>query len=71
MCPRTQDNYGENSCAILCLHSTPPIVCIANCNGTIYHAILLPVSNEKCLMQVLDFDFPFYYCVKCFVMMLL
>lgn len=53
MCPRTEDNYGENSCAIICLPSTPPIVCIANCNGTIYHALLLPVSNEKCLMQVL------------------
>lgn len=41
MYPSTDDNYGIDSCSIMCLQTTPPIVIIAMCTGKIYHAILL------------------------------
>ncbi|XP_067208028.1 nuclear pore complex protein Nup88 [Linepithema humile] len=41
MYPSTVDNYGIDSCSIMCLQTTPPIVVIAMCTGKIYHAILL------------------------------
>ncbi|KAJ8681137.1 hypothetical protein QAD02_016924 [Eretmocerus hayati] len=44
--PPTVDNYGTDSCSIMCLQTTPPIVVIAECTGKIYHAILLNENNE-------------------------
>ncbi|KAG5336411.1 NUP88 protein, partial [Acromyrmex charruanus] len=41
MYPSTDDNYGIDSCSIMCLQTTPPIVVVAMCTGKIYHAILL------------------------------
>lgn len=41
MYPSTVDNYGIDSCSIMCMQTTPPIVVIAMCTGKIYHAILL------------------------------
>lgn len=41
MYPPADDNYGIDSCSIMCLQTTPPIVIIAMCTGKIYHAILL------------------------------
>ena len=41
MYPPADDNYGIDSCSIMCLQTTPPIVVIAMCSGKIYHAILL------------------------------
>lgn len=41
MYPPSDDNYGIDSCSIMCLQTTPPIVVIAMCSGKIYHAILL------------------------------
>lgn len=41
MYPPADDNYGMDSCSIMCLQTTPPIVIIAMCTGKIYHAILL------------------------------
>ena len=53
MYPPADDNYGIDSCSIMCLQTTPPIVVIAMCTGKIYHAILLKEeainddSNDK------------------------
>ncbi|XP_078038359.1 nuclear pore complex protein Nup88-like [Augochlora pura] len=44
MHPPADDNYGIDSCSIMCIQTTPPIVVIATCTGKIYHAILL--KNE-------------------------
>nr|XP_003702612.1 PREDICTED: nuclear pore complex protein Nup88 [Megachile rotundata] len=41
MYPPADDNYGVDSCSIMCIQTTPPIVVIAMCTGKIYHAILL------------------------------
>lgn len=41
MYPPADDNYGIDSCSIMCLQTTPPIVVVAMCTGKIYHAILL------------------------------
>ena len=46
MFPPTVDNYGVDSCSIMCLQTTPPIVIIASCAGKIYHAILLNENLE-------------------------
>ncbi|KAK1117799.1 hypothetical protein K0M31_015734 [Melipona bicolor] len=53
MYPPADDNYGIDSCSIMCLQTTPPIVVVAMCTGKIYHAILLKEeatsddSNDK------------------------
>ncbi|XP_050445936.1 nuclear pore complex protein Nup88 [Cataglyphis hispanica] len=48
MYPPTDDNYGIDSCSIMCLQTTPPIVVIAMCTGKIYHAILLrEILNDE------------------------
>ncbi|XP_043276601.1 nuclear pore complex protein Nup88 isoform X2 [Venturia canescens] len=44
MYPPADDNYGIDSCSIMCIQTTPPIVVIATCTGKIYHAILLKDS---------------------------
>ncbi|XP_033345817.1 nuclear pore complex protein Nup88 isoform X1 [Bombus vosnesenskii] len=41
MYPPADDNYGIDSCSIMCLQTTPPIVVVAMSTGKIYHAILL------------------------------
>lgn len=41
MYPPADDNYGIDSCSIMCLQTTPPIVVIAMCSGKIYHTIML------------------------------
>ncbi|XP_031828609.1 nuclear pore complex protein Nup88 [Nomia melanderi] len=53
MYPQADDNYGVDSCSIMCIQTTPPIVVIAMCSGKIYHALLLKketnddVENES------------------------
>lgn len=47
MYPQTADNYGTDSCSIMCIPTTPPIVIIASCSGKIYHAILLGDNNDE------------------------
>lgn len=37
---------NAEACSIICVNSNPEIVCIGNSNGTIYHSILLPISDE-------------------------
>lgn len=44
MLPEASDNYGNEACAILCLHpmiSSPPILVIASTSGTLYHCVVL------------------------------
>lgn len=56
MLPDADENYGKGFCSILCIHTTPPIVCIANCKGSIHHTLLLPVEE--------DFEFTVSYCLQ-------
>lgn len=39
--------FGKDYCAILCIPSTPTILCVAHCNGTISHSLVLPVDPIK------------------------
>merc|ERR1719270_2117364 len=44
MFPEAEDNYGTDSCSILCLHpliSSPPVLVIATNGGTLYHCVVL------------------------------
>ncbi|KAK2580825.1 hypothetical protein KPH14_005907 [Odynerus spinipes] len=47
MHPPADDNYGIDSCSIMCIQTTPPIVVIAMCSGRIYHSILLKDSFDE------------------------
>lgn len=55
MFPAAVDNYGSDSCSIMCLQTTPPIVIIAACSGKIYHAILLNENLEEDEKRVMRF----------------
>uniref|UniRef100_A0A0C9RHR5 Mbo_1 protein n=1 Tax=Fopius arisanus TaxID=64838 RepID=A0A0C9RHR5_9HYME len=39
--PPAADNYGLDSCSIMCLQTTPPVVVIATATGKLYHALLM------------------------------
>lgn len=47
MYPRTEDNFGIDSCAILVLPSSPPTLVIAEPSGKLYHAIMLYTAGDK------------------------
>ena len=53
MLPETENNYGQESCAILCLHpliSSPPLLVIADSKGTLYHCVVLSkVEDDEAL----------------------
>lgn len=41
-----KEKTNVEACSIICINSNPEILCIGNSNGTIYHSILLPISDE-------------------------
>ena len=50
MLPESQDNYGLDFCAILCLHpqiSSPPILVLATSRGNLFHCIVLAKDDES------------------------
>lgn len=44
--PPAEDNYGTDACSILCLHTTPPIIVMATCEGKLHHCIVLNETNN-------------------------
>lgn len=56
MLPENSNNYGADSCALLCLHpliSSPPILVIATNGGILYHCVVLNSKEESdCHSQV-------------------
>ena len=46
MSPPADDNYGLDSCSILCLETTPPIIAICTREGKVYHAVVLEAERE-------------------------
>ncbi|KAG1664575.1 Nuclear pore complex protein Nup88 [Nymphon striatum] len=57
MYPAADDNYGVDSCSILCLKSNPLILVVATCSGAIYHSIVLesnPQADESYVSQVVS-----------------
>lgn len=51
--------FGKNYCSVLCISSTPPILCISHCNGTISHSIVLPLDEPT--KNTVDRDSKFTY----------
>lgn len=45
MFPSADDNYGGDASCIMILRTTPPVVVISSCNGTLYHALLIEMYN--------------------------
>ena len=44
--PAAEDNYGVDSCNILCFPTNPVVLAITTCSGIIYHCIALDVEEE-------------------------
>jgi hypothetical protein len=44
MCPPAEDNYGVDACSILCLDTSPPVIVMATCDGSLHHCLVLPTS---------------------------
>lgn len=47
MFPSSLENYSDNSCAIICLKSTPSVLCLSKTNGTIFHCVVLPKDGHN------------------------
>lgn len=47
MYPSSDDNYGNDACAIICFKTTPPVIAISTCTGTIYHCILITPDDDS------------------------
>ncbi|KAF2878759.1 hypothetical protein ILUMI_27410 [Ignelater luminosus] len=54
--PRYENKYTNPACAIMCMPCTPPILCIATINGTIFHSIVLPVNPNDERMKTFKKD---------------
>uniref|UniRef100_A0A0A9X0F3 Nuclear pore complex protein Nup88 n=1 Tax=Lygus hesperus TaxID=30085 RepID=A0A0A9X0F3_LYGHE len=60
MSPPSDDNYGSDASSLIVIPSTPPVVVMSTCSGTIYHSVLLTAEegeeienpNEVCLCVV-------------------
>lgn len=45
--PSCDQSYTNDACSLICIPSTPPLLCIAENNGTISHAVILPSKYEE------------------------
>ncbi|BES97926.1 Nuclear pore complex protein [Nesidiocoris tenuis] len=57
MSPASDDNYGSDASSLIVIRSSPPLVILSTCSGTIYHSLLLTSEeadnpDEKCLCVV-------------------
>lgn len=41
------DKYSNDACAIICFKTTPPVLALSTCTGTIYHGMLLTPDEES------------------------
>ncbi|XP_045466855.1 nuclear pore complex protein Nup88 [Harmonia axyridis] len=39
--------YDKRACSMICLNSTPQVLCIGSTHGEIYHGIVLPIEEER------------------------
>lgn len=46
MIPASADNCEENYCSILCLKTTPGVLCISQNSGTVFHCLILPSGGD-------------------------
>lgn len=46
MYPPADDNYGVDACSVLVLQTSPPLLVVGTCAGTLYHCLLLSPEDE-------------------------
>lgn len=46
MLPPAEDNYGDDACDIMVLHSTPPFLVIATSSGILHHCIAMSKDDD-------------------------
>ncbi|XP_025831243.1 nuclear pore complex protein Nup88 [Agrilus planipennis] len=44
--PDGEITYKDDACALLCLKTTPSILCLATSNGNVYHLVVLPETQQ-------------------------
>lgn len=55
MTPPCDDNYGSDSCNLLVLQSSPPVLVIATTTGKLHHCIVIDSDIEDAGSNVSDF----------------
>lgn len=46
MYPPAEDNYGSESCSLLCLPSQPPVLILATSEGQLHHCLVVEEGEE-------------------------
>jgi len=41
MYPPADDNYGVDACSVIVLPSSPPLLVVSTCSGTLYHCLIM------------------------------
>lgn len=62
MFPAADDNYGQDSCSLLCLQCQPPVIAMATASGKIYHCIALESEESDDAEEV--FFVPLHFSIK-------
>ncbi|XP_046841184.1 nucleoporin 88-like [Xenia sp. Carnegie-2017] len=52
--PPAEDNYGVDSCTIICFPTNPIVVAIATCGGLIYHCVVLESEEDDVFSKPFD-----------------
>lgn len=61
MFPAADDNYGQDSCSLLCLQCQPPVIAMATASGKIYHCIALESEESDDAEEVFLFCYIFTF----------
>lgn len=85
MQPAALDNYSGDACSLLCMPVSPPVLVIANRNGNIHHAVVLPrdvtatdsadesddQDDKRSDIEVLITSICQFNCFSCFILIIL
>lgn len=54
MYPPADDNYGVDACSVLVLQTSPPLLVVGTCTGTLYHCLLLCPEDQDVAASMRD-----------------
>lgn len=53
MTPSCEDNYGLDSCSLLVLQCSPPVLVIATSGGQLHHCVVIDQNNKDMQVNIL------------------
>lgn len=56
MTPACEDNYGLDSCGLLVLQCSPPVLVIATSGGQLHHCVVVDCNSEDTKVIIYLFD---------------